>query len=59
MINTLSKETTQNGWKKLTFGDRKFGVQISTYTWQGGEGKYHTNQGNKSNNNAKKNNVKS
>jgi len=31
--------------KTLTFGDWKFGVRTSTCTWQGGEGKYHTNQG--------------
>jgi hypothetical protein len=40
--------------KKLTFCTRKLGVGTPTYTWQEGEGKYHTNQRNNINTNAKR-----
>jgi hypothetical protein len=40
--------------KKLTFNAREFCVRALTFTWQEGEGKYHTNQGNKNNTNVKK-----
>ncbi len=40
--------------KKLTFSVWEFSVRALTYTWQEGEGKYRTNQGNKNNTNMKK-----
>lgn len=49
----MKNKKTQKNSKKLAFGVRKLGVRTLTYTWQEGERKYHTNQGNNINTNAK------
>jgi hypothetical protein len=40
--------------KKLISSAQEFGIEASTCTKQEGEGKYHTNEGNKNNTNMKR-----